>query len=169
MPGCLPGCWHLTVCRHPRLPNLWRIACCIRLVVSIIAYAAGGFAERTLMTHSPLVVLGGGPGGYAAAFFAADEGLEVTIVEAEGKLGGTCLLRGCIPSKALLHVARVIAEVDELRADWGVEYSIPKIDVAKVRARKDKVLSQLSQGLGMLAKSRKVKVIKARGIFQDST
>jgi dihydrolipoamide dehydrogenase len=121
------------------------------------------------MTHSPLVVLGGGPGGYAAAFFAADEGLDVTIVEAEGRLGGTCLLRGCIPSKALLHVARVIAEVEELSADWGVEYAPPKIDIAKVRARKDKVISTLSGGLGMLAKSRKVKVIKAKGIFENST
>ncbi len=65
--------------------------------------------------HSPLVVLGGGPGGYAAAFLAADLGMEVVLVEAEGRLGGTCLLRGCIPSKALLHVARVISEVDELR------------------------------------------------------
>ena len=73
--------------------------------------------------HSPVVVLGGGPGGYAAAFLAADEGLEVTIVEAEPRLGGTCLLRGCIPSKALLHVAKVISEVDELRADWGVVYN----------------------------------------------
>ena len=104
--------------------------------------------------HSNLVVLGGGPGGYAAAFLAADEGLDVTLVEAETRLGGTCLLRGCIPSKALLHVARVIGEVDELRAEWGVDYGPPKVDFEKVRARKEKVISTLSGGLGLAASSR---------------
>lgn len=120
--------------------------------------------------HTPLVVLGGGPGGYAAAFLAADEGLKVTIVEAEERLGGTCLLRGCIPSKALLHVARVIGEVDELREDWGVQYaSAPKIDVDKVRARKEQVISNLTGGLANLAKRRGIQVIRARGSFVDST
>ncbi|WP_153555663.1 dihydrolipoyl dehydrogenase [Roseimaritima sediminicola] len=120
--------------------------------------------------HTPLVVLGGGPGGYAAAFLAADEGLDVTIVEAEPRLGGTCLLRGCIPSKALLHVARVIGEVDELREDWGVSYDDrPRIDVDAVRARKDKVIDNLTGGLGNLAKRRGVTVIRARGSFIDST
>ncbi len=119
--------------------------------------------------HSELVVLGGGPGGYAAAFLAADEGMEVTIVESEPKLGGTCLLRGCIPSKALLHVARVISEVDELRADWGVTYDQPKIDIDKVRARKEKVIATLSGGLGQLAKRRNVRIIQAKGIFENST
>jgi dihydrolipoamide dehydrogenase len=120
--------------------------------------------------HSPVVVLGGGPGGYAAAFLAADEGLEVTIVEAEPRLGGTCLLRGCIPSKALLHVAKVISEVDELREDWGVVYDErPKIDIDKVRARKNKVISNLTGGLGQLARRRNVTVIQARGAFVDST
>ena len=120
--------------------------------------------------HAQLVVLGGGPGGYAAAFLAADEGLDVTIVEAEPSLGGTCLLRGCIPSKALLHVAKVIGEVDDLRKEWGVVYEEkPKIDIDKVRARKDKVISNLTGGLGQLAKRRNVTVIQARGSFIDST
>jgi dihydrolipoamide dehydrogenase len=120
--------------------------------------------------HSPVVVLGGGPGGYAAAFLAADEGLQVTIVEAEPRLGGTCLLRGCIPSKALLHVAKVIGEVDELRHEWGVTYTEkPVIDVDKVRARKNKVISNLTGGLANLAKRRNVTVIQARGSFVNST
>jgi dihydrolipoamide dehydrogenase len=119
--------------------------------------------------HTQLAVLGGGPGGYAAAFLAADEGAEVTLIEVEPRLGGTCLLRGCIPSKALLHVARVISEVDELSADWGVEYQPPAIDINKIRARKEKVITTLSAGLKQLAKRRKVNVINARGVLEDST
>lgn len=119
--------------------------------------------------HAPVVVLGGGPGGYAAAFLAADEGLDVTIVEAEPRLGGTCLLRGCIPSKALLHVAKVISEVDELRHEWGIEYGQkPVINVDTVRARKDKVIANLTGGLGNLAKRRNVTIIQARGSFVSS-
>lgn len=121
-----------------------------------------------MSTHTDLVVLGGGPGGYAAAFLAADEGREVTIVEADQRLGGTCLLRGCIPSKALLHVAKVISEVDELGAEWGVQYGAPKIDVDQVRARKEKVIATLSGGLAQLAKRRNVTVVRAKGIFEDS-
>jgi dihydrolipoamide dehydrogenase len=119
--------------------------------------------------HSPLVVLGGGPGGYAAAFLAADEGMEVTLVEADRRLGGTCLLRGCIPSKALLHVARVISEVQELEADWGITYDGPKIQLEKVRSRKEKIIDTLSGGLKQLAKRRKVRVIGARGVLENST
>ena len=118
--------------------------------------------------HSPLVVLGGGPGGYAAAFLAADEGKVVTLVESEPRLGGTCLLRGCIPSKALLHVARVMSEVTELGEEWGVDYGAAKVDIDKIRARKDKVISTLSGGLSQLAKRRKVTVINARGMCENS-
>lgn len=119
--------------------------------------------------HAPVVVLGGGPGGYAAAFLAADEGLEVVLVEAESRLGGTCLLRGCIPSKALLHVAKVISETHELTEEWGVSFNAPAIDVDKVRARKEKVIETLSGGLGQLAKRRNVKIVRARGRFENST
>jgi dihydrolipoamide dehydrogenase len=119
--------------------------------------------------HSPLVVLGGGPGGYAAAFLAADEGMDVTIVESEAKLGGTCLLRGCIPSKALLHVAKVMSEVAELGDEWGVQYGDAKIDIDVVRERKNKVISNLTGGLQQLAKRRNVTVIRARGTFENST
>jgi dihydrolipoamide dehydrogenase len=117
--------------------------------------------------HSDVVVLGGGPGGYAAAFMAADLGLKVAIVEADARLGGTCMLRGCIPSKALLHVAKVIAEAREME-EWGVTFAKPKLDVDKLRARKEKVLDTLASGLAGLAKRRNVKVIHARGIFVDS-
>ena len=118
--------------------------------------------------HTQLVVLGGGPGGYAAAFLAADRGMEVTLVDAETRLGGTCLLRGCIPSKALLHVARVVTETDELSA-WGLEFGKPTIDVDALRGRKDEVIATLSGGLKQLAKQRKVKVVSARGTFLSST
>ena len=117
--------------------------------------------------HSELVVLGGGPGGYAAAFMAADLGLQTTIVEQEPTLGGVCLLRGCIPSKALLHVARVISESNEM-AEWGVEFAKPAIDVDRMRARKQKVIDTLTGGLKQLAKKRDVRVVRARGVFEDS-
>jgi dihydrolipoamide dehydrogenase len=117
--------------------------------------------------HSQVVVLGGGPGGYAAAFMAADLGLEVAIVEAESRLGGTCLLRGCIPSKALLHVAKVISEARQM-AEWGVAFGKMKLKVDTMRARKEQVIDTLSGGLAQLARRRKVKVVNARGIFVDS-
>ncbi|NBV46088.1 MAG: dihydrolipoyl dehydrogenase [Planctomycetia bacterium] len=117
--------------------------------------------------HVPLVVLGGGPGGYAAAFLAADLGMEVAIVERDPRLGGTCLLRGCIPSKALLHVGRVLAEAREMEA-WGIHFERPAIDVAAVRARKDKVIATLTGGLAQLAKRRNVAVIHGQARFSDS-
>src|SRR3954469_9899516 len=120
-----------------------------------------------MANHSKVVVLGGGPGGYAAAFLTADLGLETTIVEADPRLGGTCLLRGCIPSKALLHVAKVMSEAAEM-AEWGIEFAKPKISIDKVRARKEHVIDTLTGGLAQLAKRRNVRVINARGIFVDS-
>jgi len=117
--------------------------------------------------HSEVVVLGGGPGGYAAAFLAADLGMQTTIVEQEPRLGGVCLLRGCIPSKALLHVAKIMNEAKEM-ADWGIEFQEPKISIDKLRERKEKVISTLTGGLKQLAKKRNVKVIHARGTFVDS-
>ena len=85
--------------------------------------------------HVPLVVLGGGPGGYAAAFLAADLGMQVAIVEQDERLGGTCLLRGCIPSKALLHVGRVLAEAREME-EWGIHFEKPALKLDALRARK---------------------------------
>jgi dihydrolipoamide dehydrogenase len=118
--------------------------------------------------QTQLVVIGGGPGGYAAAFLAADEGMQVTIVESEGRLGGTCLLRGCIPSKALLHVARVVSETEEMESDWGVSFGKPNIEVDKLRARKEKVINDLTGGLDGLAGKRNVTVIKAFAKFEDA-
>jgi len=115
-----------------------------------------------------LVVLGGGPGGYAAAFLAADLGMNVTIVEADPRLGGTCLLRGCIPSKALLHVAKVISEAKDLDG-WGVRFASPQVEIDALRRRKEKVIDTLTGGLKQLAKRRNVEVIQARGIFENST
>ncbi|MDX1963875.1 MAG: dihydrolipoyl dehydrogenase [Pirellulales bacterium] len=119
------------------------------------------------MTHAPLVVLGGGPGGYAAAFLAADLGLQVTLVEADARLGGTCLLRGCIPSKALLHVAKILNEAKHL-GEWGIDFTAPRINVDALRARKEKVISTLSGGLAGLAKRRNVRIISAKGSFLAS-
>jgi dihydrolipoamide dehydrogenase len=117
--------------------------------------------------HTQVLVLGGGPGGYAAAFFAADLGMEVTIVDKVGKLGGTCLLRGCIPSKALLHVAKVINESTEMN-EWGVKFQKPVIDLQAMRARKQQIIDTLSGGLGTLAKKRNVKVVIGNGYFESS-
>jgi dihydrolipoamide dehydrogenase len=114
-----------------------------------------------------LVVIGGGPGGYAAAFLAADLGMKTVIVEQDPRLGGTCLLRGCIPSKALLHVARVISESREMH-EWGVSFGEPKVDIQALRARKEKVIATLSGGLKQLAKKRNVQVINAKAVFESS-
>lgn len=111
-----------------------------------------------------VVVLGGGPGGYSAAFAAADEGLKVAIVERYATLGGVCLNVGCIPSKALLHNANVIDEVRHLAAN-GIKYPEPELDIDMLRAYKEKVIGKLTGGLAGMAKMRKVDVIRGNGRF----
>ena len=118
--------------------------------------------------HVPLVVLGGGPGGYAAAFLAADLGMEVALIDRDERLGGTCLLRGCIPSKALLHVGRVLAESREME-DWGIHFQQPSIDLDSLRARKDKVITTLTGGLATLARRRNVTLLRGTARFTGST
>ena len=108
-----------------------------------------------------LAVLGAGPGGYAAAFYAADLGMQVTLVDEEKNPGGVCLYRGCIPSKALLHVAKVIDEARHASA-WGVSFGEPKLDIDKLRSFKQGVVDKLTGGVGQVAKMRKVKFIQGR-------
>src|SRR6267154_883305 len=111
------------------------------------------------MTSVQLVVVGGGPGGYAAAFLGADLGLSVALVDPEVNSGGVCVYRGCIPSKALLHVAKVIDESRHAKA-WGVEFGEPKVDIARLREFKNNVVKRLTSGTGQLAKHRKVNYLQ---------
>ena len=111
-----------------------------------------------------LLVLGGGPGGYSAAFRAADLGLKVVLVERYATLGGVCLNVGCIPSKALLHVAAVMDEVGHLAAA-GIEFGAPKVSVDGLRGHKEKVIAKLTGGLGQMAKMRKVTIVRGYGAF----
>ena len=129
------------------------------------AHSRTQLSKRNDFMDTQLVVLGGGPGGYAAAFLAADMGMQVTLVDRENRLGGVCLLRGCIPSKALLHVAKAMTEAEHL-AEWGVHFTKPKIELDAVRARKDKVIATLTGGLKQLAKKRKVNVVRAKAAFE---
>jgi len=114
-----------------------------------------------------LIVLGAGPGGYAAAFYAADIGMDVTLIDPESNPGGVCLYRGCIPSKALLHIAKVINESEEA-VSWGVKFSKPDIDIDKIREWKENVVKKLTGGLGQLSKQRKINYIQGRGSFESS-
>ncbi len=119
------------------------------------------------VVKTQLAVIGGGPGGYAAAFYAADMGLEVTLVDMEKNPGGVCLYRGCIPSKALLHVAKLIDEAKEA-SNWGVSFGDPVIDIDKMRDWKNEVVGKLTGGLGRLSKQRKITFIQGRAMFADS-
>src|SRR5687767_3577404 len=118
-------------------------------------------------SSTQLVVIGGGPGGYAAAFYAADLGMQVTIVDMEANPGGVCLYRGCIPSKALLHVAKVAGEAKHA-TNWGLTYPDPKIDLDKLRSFKDGVVSKLTGGLGQLSKQRKITFVQGKASFIDA-
>lgn len=120
-----------------------------------------------MSTKTQLAVIGGGPGGYAAAFLASDLGMNVTLIDLEKNPGGVCLYRGCIPSKALLHVAKLIHEADEAKK-WGIEFGEPKIDIDKLRDFKNGVVNKLTGGLGQLAKQRKVNYINGKAKFVNS-
>ncbi len=118
-------------------------------------------------TKTDIVVLGGGPGGYAAAFYAADLGKRVILVEKDPRLGGVCLNRGCIPSKALLYAAHTMSAARE-SAHRGITFTEPAIDTTKLRAWKESILTRLSGGIAQLAKMRGVQVIQGRGYFEES-
>ena len=118
------------------------------------------------MSHH-IAVIGAGPGGYAAAFYAADLGLKVTLIDNEKNPGGVCLYRGCIPSKALLHVAKVLDEAKHAK-DWGIEFAAPKIDINKVRDYKNRVVEKLTSGTGQVAKFRKVNYLQGWASIIDA-
>lgn len=115
-----------------------------------------------------IAVIGAGPGGYAAAFYAADLGMQVTLVDPEANPGGVCLYRGCIPSKALLHIAKLVDEAKHADA-WGVTFGDPKIDLDKMRGFKDSVVQKLTGGNGQLVKARKITYIQGMASFVDAT
>jgi dihydrolipoamide dehydrogenase len=119
-------------------------------------------------TNLRIAVVGAGPGGYAAAFLAADLGMQVTLIDPEANPGGVCLYRGCIPSKALLHVAKLIEESRQAK-NWGIDFPEPKIDLARLRTWKEGVVKKLTGGLGQLSKQRRVEYIQGRAAFDNST
>ena len=115
-----------------------------------------------------IAVIGAGPGGYAGAFYAADLGMQVTLIDPEKNPGGVCLYRGCIPSKALLHVAKVLDEARHA-TEWGIDFGQPKIDVARLRGFKNKVVDKLTSGTGQVAKLRKVTYLQGRASILSPT
>jgi len=119
-------------------------------------------------TNLHIAVIGAGPGGYAAAFLAADLGMKVSLIDPEANPGGVCLYRGCIPSKALLHIAKLIEESKHAK-NWGVEFAEPKIDLERLRGFKQNVVNKLTGGTGQIAKLRKVEYIRGRAAFENST
>ena len=120
-----------------------------------------------MSTKTQLAVIGGGPGGYAAAFLASDLGMQVTLIDMKKNPGGVCTWEGCIPSKALLHISKLITEAEEAKK-WGVEFGEPKIDLNKLRDFKNGVVSKLTGGLGQVARLRKVNFIQGKASFLNS-
>ena len=120
------------------------------------------------MEEHQVVIIGAGPGGYRAAFMASDLGLQVTLIDPAANPGGVCLYRGCIPTKALLHLAKVKEEAKKA-GDWGLTFQEPVIDREKVKNWKDSVVKQLTGGLGQLTKARKINYIRGVAAFEDST
>ena len=118
--------------------------------------------------HTELLVIGAGPGGYAAAFRAADLGKKVTLIDRDKVMGGVCLNRGCIPSKALLHITKVMDEADSL-SKMGVTYGKPKINIDAIRSHKDKIVSQLNNGIASMAKARKVEFVQGSAVFESDS
>ena len=114
-----------------------------------------------------LVVLGAGPGGYPAAFLAAEMGMDVTLVDVEANPGGVCLYRGCIPSKTLLHVAHVLDMAEQV-TEFGVDFAAPSVDLDRLREGKDRVVAKMTGGLGQLSRARKVNYVQGRGRFVDA-
>lgn len=121
-----------------------------------------------MSNKADLVIIGAGPGGYTAAFLAADLGMKVTLIDPEKNPGGVCLYRGCIPSKAYLHVAKLLNEVKEA-SNWGIEFGKPKIDINKLRSFKEDVVDMNTNGTGMLVEQRKINYIQGRATFLSST
>jgi len=117
--------------------------------------------------ETQLAIVGAGPGGYTAAFLAADLGLRVTLIDEAPRPGGVCLYRGCMPSKALLHAAKVVTDARSATA-WGVTFGEPAIDVARLRAWKDEVVAKLTGGLALLSKQRGVTCVQGRAAFEDA-
>ena len=146
--------------KQPQAPSISEVAA-PKTVASVSAAASfSGAADL----DCDVLVLGGGPGGYSAAFRAADLGLKVIVVERYATLGGVCLNVGCIPSKALLHVAAVMDEVSHM-ADLGVDFGAPVVNIDKLRSHKEKVIGKLTGGLAAMAKMRKVTTVRGYGAF----
>ena len=119
------------------------------------------------MSKTQVAIIGGGPGGYVAAFKAVDAGLDVTLIDPEENPGGVCLYRGCIPSKALLHIAKLINETRQAN-EWGIQFGTPEINLDQVRAYKNNIIEKMTGGLGQLVKARKLKHVRASAKFKNA-